>query len=218
MSQPSAIQNQTAADPAAAHFGLLQEGQDRDKDIEHLVAANLARLRAMRHLSLDALARLSGVSRAMLAQIEAGRSVPSIRSVHRIASALQVSVAAFLRDFAFDGMQLLPAAAAPRLVSANGSFASRNLFPAQSRRRTEFQEIRQQAAGIEYCAALLPGSCKNLVLVHGRLEICANAQTLLLGPGDAAFFDADRIHSYRNPGDSEALAYVVTQHPEGEHR
>ena len=119
MSQLSAIQNQPAADPAAAPFGLVQDGQHSDKGIEYLVAANLARLRATRHLSLDALARLSGVSRAMLAQIEAGRSVPSIRSVHRIASALQVSVAAFLRDFASDGMQLLPAAAAPRLVSAN---------------------------------------------------------------------------------------------------
>ena len=47
--------------------------------LEQVVGVNLARLRAERQLSLDALARLSGVSRAMLAQIESARSVPSIR-------------------------------------------------------------------------------------------------------------------------------------------
>jgi DNA-binding XRE family transcriptional regulator len=41
-------------------------------DIEDIVADNLSRLRALRHLSLDGLARKSGVSRAMLAQIESG--------------------------------------------------------------------------------------------------------------------------------------------------
>ena len=43
------------------------------------VASNLLRLRAKRNLSLDGLARLCGVSRTMLAQIESGRSVPSIK-------------------------------------------------------------------------------------------------------------------------------------------
>ena len=55
--------------------------------LEHLVGVNLARLRAERQLSLDALARASGVSRAMLAQIESARSVPSIKVLCKVAAA-----------------------------------------------------------------------------------------------------------------------------------
>ena len=54
------------------------------------VAQNLQRLRGKRHLSLDALARQCGVSRAMLAQIESGRSVPSIKVLCKIAKGLKV--------------------------------------------------------------------------------------------------------------------------------
>ncbi|NMM28569.1 MAG: helix-turn-helix domain-containing protein [Glaciimonas sp.] len=212
MSQLSSNTNLHAIAQAAT-FVELQSG-DQDSDIAHLVAVNLARLRSLRHLSLDALARISGVSRAMLAQIESGRSVPSIRVLCRIASALQVSVPAFLRDFAMNGMELLPAHASKRLVSANGRFSSRSLLPAQRQQRVEFHEIRLQPGSIECLNSLLPGTFRNLVVSQGMLEVRANEQTQLLGPGDAIFFDADQAHSYRNPGDTEGLAYVVTHHPE----
>ncbi|MES2933660.1 MAG: helix-turn-helix transcriptional regulator, partial [Pseudomonadota bacterium] len=112
MTQFVAIKHLRVTEPLAAFSALAPD--ELDNTIENLVAANLARLRAARNLSLDALARLSGVSRAMLAQIESGRSVPSIRVLHRVASALQVSVPAFLRDFAVDGIALLPAHASQR--------------------------------------------------------------------------------------------------------
>ena len=80
-----------------------------DDAIGQCVALNLQRLRSKRYLSLDALARASGVSRAMLAQIESGRSVPSIKVLCKIAKGLKVSVAAFLENRAFEGVELLPA-------------------------------------------------------------------------------------------------------------
>ena len=115
-----------ATQAASAHHTDVQEANDA---LEHLVGVNLARLRAERQLSLDALARASGVSRAMLAQIESGRSVPSIKVLHKIASALKVSVAAFLRRHAINGIEYLPAEQATRLVTSNGSFSARPLFP-----------------------------------------------------------------------------------------
>lgn len=182
-------------------------------DIEDIVADNLSRLRALRHLSLDGLARKSGVSRAMLAQIESGRSVPTIRVLQRVASALHVSVSAFLRNFAPQGVAVLPLQETPRMVSGSGRFTSRNLYPA-GERRFEFHELKLNALSTEHLQALVPGTQKNLVVTHGTLEILINDQRQLLGTGDAIFFDADHAHSYRNPADAEAIAYVVTQYPE----
>jgi DNA-binding XRE family transcriptional regulator len=67
----------------AAHAHDDTRSSDFDA-LEHRVGVNLARLRAERQLSLDALARASGVSRAMLAQIESARSVPSIKVLCRL--------------------------------------------------------------------------------------------------------------------------------------
>lgn len=206
------IKNLHAANQTDACSAL--QADNLENDIEHLVANNLARLRSLRNLSLDALARLSGVSRAMLAQIESGRSMPSIRVLHRVASALQVSVPAFLRDFAVEGIQLLPAEKSSRLVSADGNFTSRSLFPAERSQRAEFHEIRLKPTSIEHLHPLPPGASRNLVVTQGTLEIFIKQQTQVLTLGDAIFFDADQPHSYRNPGDIEGVVYVVTHFPE----
>lgn len=61
-----------------------------------VVSQNLREIRTFKNLSLDHLARLSGVSRAMLGQIENGKSIPTITLLFKIANALRVSVSHFV--------------------------------------------------------------------------------------------------------------------------
>lgn len=191
------------------------ESQRLDDDlISQRVGQNLQRLRSKRYLSLDALARLSGVSRAMLAQIESGRSVPSIKVLCKIAKGLKVSVAAFLENRAFEGVALLPARNSKRLVSANGAFVSRALFPFDVARQVEFYELRISPLGEEESEGHGPGIQENLVVAQGVLEISVNQERYLLSTGDSILFYADQPHRYRNPADSEAVAYLVITHPE----
>jgi transcriptional regulator with XRE-family HTH domain len=189
------------------------EAQEEDP-ISARVAQNLQRLRGKRQLSLDALARQSGVSRAMLAQIESGRSVPSIKVLCKIAKALKVSVAAFLEQRSFDGVALLSASQSKRLVSANGAFVSRALFPFDTARQSEFYELRLSPLGEEFSEGHGPGVQENLVVSQGVLEISVNDERYLLSTGDSILFYADQPHRYRNPADSEAVAYLVVTHPE----
>ncbi|MCO8164915.1 XRE family transcriptional regulator [Pseudomonas sp. 21LCFQ010] len=194
---------------------LSTEYAPADEDlIGERVALNLQRLRSKRYLSLDALARLSGVSRAMLAQIESGRSVPSIKVLCKIAKGLKVSVAAFLETRAFEGVELLPARDSKRLVSPGGHFVSRALFPFDRSRQTEFYEIRLSPLGEESSQGHAAGVQENLVVTQGVLEISVNEERYLLSPGDSILFYADQPHRYRNPADSEAVAYLVISHPE----
>jgi len=178
------------------------------------VARNLQRLRSKRHLSMDALGRLTGVSRAMLAQIESGRSVPSIKVLCKIAKGLKVSVAAFLDDRAFEGVELLPAQHSKRLVSASGAFVSRALFPFDMARQSEFYEVRLAALGEEVSQGHGSGVQENLVVAQGVLEVSLNEERYLLSTGDSILFYADQPHRYRNPADSEAVAFLVMTYPE----
>lgn len=198
----------------ATEAGLETAPAAADDPIGQRVAHNLLRLRGKRNLSLDGLARLSGVSRAMLAQIESGRSVPSIKVLCKIAQGLKVSVAAFLDDRAFDGVALLPARESKRLVSGDGAFVSRALFPFDVSRQVEFYELRLAGLAIEHSTGHAPGTQENLVVAQGVLEIAVNEERFLLGTGDSILFYADQPHSYRNPADSEAVAYLVTTYAE----
>ncbi|AMS18093.1 hydroxyacid dehydrogenase [Pseudomonas chlororaphis] len=189
------------------------ETQEEDP-ISERVAQNLQRLRSKRHLSLDALARQCGVSRAMLAQIESGRSVPSIKVLCKIAKGLKVSVAAFLEHRAFEGVAVLPSSRSKRLVSANGAFVSRALFPFDVARQSEFYELRLSPLGEDQSEGHGPGVQENLVVSQGVLEISVNQERYLLSTGDSILFYADQPHRYRNPADSEAVAYLVVTYPE----
>lgn len=145
------------ASDGVAHLELAAGVHTEPDDlIGQRVAHNLLRLRGKRNLSLDALARISGVSRAMLAQIESGRSVPSIKVLCKIAQGLKVSVAAFLDDRAFAGVAVLPAQQSKRLVSADGAFTSRALFPFDVARQVEFYELRLRGLGQEDAEAHAP--------------------------------------------------------------
>ena len=182
--------------------------------LENLVGVNLARLRAERQLSLDALARASGVSRAMLAQIESARSVPSIKVLCKVAAALKVSVAAFLRRHAFNGFEHLPADRARRVVSADGRYSARALYPDSEPATAEFHELRIAPLHTEQGERRAPGTTMNLVVSVGALEVTVHDQRQLLATGDAIVFDADQPHSLRNPGDTEARVFRVTVNAE----
>ncbi|HMA92786.1 MAG TPA: helix-turn-helix transcriptional regulator, partial [Polyangiaceae bacterium] len=105
-----------------------------DDDAIPAIGENLRALRTERNLSLDALSQMSGVSRAMLGQIELNRSVPTITVLWRIAKALDIPFSSLIREPEQKGPAVLRRAAARYLTSADGTFRSRALFPADGQR------------------------------------------------------------------------------------
>src|SRR5580658_5363848 len=97
-------------------------------DLTPVVGSNLRRLRTKRGLSLERLSRASGVSRAMLSQIELGRSTPTIKVLWKIARALGVPFSALITDPTDVQPMVLRAGTAKLLTSHDRSFVSRALF------------------------------------------------------------------------------------------
>lgn len=189
---------------------------NRDDDITAALGRNLRRLRTRRGLSLERLARLSGVSRAMLGQIELGRSVPTILLLNKVAQALGAPLTAFIAAHGRSGLTVLRREEARVLSSIDGGFRARTLAPAESPanggRSIDFVEIRLRAGAEDRAAAHPAGTVKNLALAQGLLEIEAGGEGARLRDGDAVSFAADRPHVVRNIGDGEAVFYVVTAH------
>src|SRR5512137_299467 len=183
-------------------------------DLAPVVGANLRRLRMRRALSLEKLSRISGVSRAMLGQIELGQSAPTVNVLWKIGTALEVPFSALITSRPTAAFHVMRLDQAKRLASSDGSFVSRALFPFDEPRRVEFYELRLAPGGVERADAHPPGTVENLVVNRGTVEIESGGGVHALSPGDAVVFEADAPHSYRNAGGVEALMYLVMTYAE----
>ena len=183
-------------------------------DLAPTVGKNLKRLRTQHGLSLEKLARASGVSRAMLGQVELGQSAPTINVLWKISRALGVPFSALITSSSPSGTRVLKRAEAKLLTSHDGKFRSRALFPFDAPRRTEFYELRLAPGGVENAHPHPPGTRENLIVSQGRVDIEAGDEHHALETGDAIVFEADKPHIYRNSGSGEAVMYLVMTYAE----
>lgn len=175
-----------------------------------IVGDNLRQLRRKHGFSLEQLAQISGVSRAMLGQIETGKSAPTINLLARIAEALNVSVPSLISNSETGGTVVVPRDRAMILTSSDGGFTCRALFPIGNPQGIEVYDVTIASNHTEYVAAHAPGAKKRLIVVSGELEVTVGEESpARLSEGDAILFNADSAHCLRNSGDKEVKAFLV---------
>jgi transcriptional regulator with XRE-family HTH domain len=204
----------STAAPAPAPAPAAAPAPGESTDLAPVVGTNLRRLRTRRGLSLERLAQISGVSRAMLGQIELGQSAPTINVLWKISRALEVTFSALISTRTQSGAMVLRSSESKILTSKDRTFSSRALFPFDEPRRVEFYELRLAAASSEEADAHPPGTSENLVVTAGALEIDVAGDTHRLEAGDSILFEADTPHAYRNPGKVETVMYLVMTYAE----
>ncbi len=173
------------------------------------LARNLRRLRAARALSLVALAERSGVAKATLAKLEAGRGNPTVETLYAVADALGAPLSELLRaGREADGVEVLRAADGPLVP---GAVQARLLDRAHGRGLVELFALtvgeRPREAGPHP-----PGVVETLVVVEGRLRAGPAEAPVDLEEGDRLRFPADRPHVYAGLG-GPALAVVAIIYP-----
>ena len=224
---PASSKNVAAPAAAAADAGAARSADgdwayaadgEAPQDLAPVVGGNLRRLRMRRGLSLEKLAQKSGVSRAMLGQIELAQSAPTINVLWKIARALDVTFATLIQAREAGGSTVLKKAQAKVLTSHGGQFSSRALFPFDGPRRAEFYELRLAPKSQESADAHAPGTLENLVVAEGLLDLVvgdgAHRETHRLETGDAIVFEADVAHVYANPTTEDCVMYLVMTYAE----
>jgi transcriptional regulator with XRE-family HTH domain len=178
-------------------------------DLAPIVGQNLRALRVKRGLSLEKLSQASGVSRAMLGQIELGQSAPTINVLWKVARALDVTFSTLIVAREGGATTLLRAKEAKILTSLDGTFKSRALFPWDGPRRTEFYELRLAPKSEERADAHAPGTVEHLIVTQGALALSVGREQHQLESGDAIVFEADLPHVYQNTSTKECIMYLV---------
>jgi transcriptional regulator with XRE-family HTH domain len=177
-------------------------------DLGRRVAANLRQRRKGRGMSLDDLARASGVSRAALSQIETCKSNPTVGVLWKVAVGLGIPFAELIGAPRAGGM-VLRRSDAQILRSSDGRLESRPLAPAGTSSLVELYELRLAARGSHASEAHAPGTTELLVVLSGQLKMHVGDDVYELAAGDSVSFAADRPHLYENPSGSEARYHDI---------
>lgn len=173
------------------------------------LARNLRRLRAARGLSLVALADRSGVAKATLTKLEAGRGNPTVETLYAIADALGAPLSELLRTgVEAHGVDVLRAADGPLVP---GAVEARLLDRVHGPGLVELFALtvgeRPRHAGPHPA-----GVVETLVVVAGRLQAGPEDAPVDLGEGDRLRFPGDRPHLYAGLG-GPARAVIAIAYP-----
>ena len=173
-----------------------------------VLAENVRRLRTERRLSLDALAAASGVGRATIARLEAGRANPTVETLYEVANALGVPLGALLTSDADTtaGVEVIRAGKAARI---KGTLEAELLGRLYGFGFLELMLIHFPSGRRRRAAAHPPGVVEHLLVISGSIEAGPVGATVRLDSGDYIRFSGDVPHAYvALGGDAQAVAVM----------
>jgi transcriptional regulator with XRE-family HTH domain len=181
---------------------------DQITEVQHLLAANLRRLRIARHLSLSELARATQMSKATLSGVENGRSNPTVETLASLAGALRVSLPELLENDDPDDIRVVRAALSP--PTGEDGVRRRRLESLDPAGRLEVSELALDPGAVDEPAPQRRGSRAHLYIVQGKLIAGPVERVTELTSGDYATFPIDVPHIYETRRGS-VRALLVTE-------
>ncbi|WP_433214654.1 helix-turn-helix domain-containing protein [Microtetraspora malaysiensis] len=172
------------------------------EEVSQTLAANLRAARGLRGWRLDDLAEASGVSRGMIHQIETARSNPSVATLTRLCSALDVPISQLVEMPTQLGS---PARRADALVSRHGRSTAALLL---ADGRHELWEHTLHPGDAIHDAGHPAGTRELIHVTSGTLHVDVGGATFVVPALDALSMRGDRPHTYRNAGD-QAIHYTL---------
>lgn len=179
-------------------------------DIASHLAATLRQLRQARGWSLSQTAENTGVSKAMLGQIERGESSPTVATLWKIATGFQVPFSAFIEP--------QPIAGHPGYDAGDRAMVVVPLFPWDEQLRFDLFAITLAPGAASHSSPHEQGVVEHVVVIEGELALQTDDGWRTLAAGQGLRFAGDRPHSYRNDRSGACLFHSLIHYPQEEER
>lgn len=167
------------------------------KNIQKNIGENLKEFRKARGLSLDQAAEMTGVSKAMLGQIERGESNPTVNTLWKIATGLQVSFSSIIKDNKADVLYV-EKNSIPPLTEGSGNYRVYPIFPFDPRRKFEIFTVEMDLDCVHRSEKHNEGVEEYITVTTGELEVTIGEEKYCIPAGDSIRFSADQEHIYYN--------------------
>ena len=167
-------------------------------------------LRKERGLTLEELAEVSGVSRAMISKLERGEKNPTLVIAARLAEGLGVSLSRLAGVEERREVVVVPKEGRTVLRDPETGFERQSLSPTFPGRGVEFLHnvVPEDSTSGDF-PPHRKGVEEHIVVEKGKLEATLDGEKYLLREGDALYFAADVPHRFDNVGRGECAYYLV---------
>lgn len=186
------------------------------RTLDHLntvISENLKKIREQKKLSLDQLAKLSGVSKSMLGQIERCEVNPTVSTLWKISNGLKISFSQFIH-YQEANVELVERSQLTPLLEDDGKVRIYSIFPFHSARHFEIYTVELDENGYLSTEPHLQGTQEFLTVYRGQLSVELQGKTFIVTEGNSIRFHADKPHSYQNLESTLCALQMVIYYPE----
>jgi len=182
-------------------------------DIDFRIATRIRELRAERSLTLDRLARLADVSRAMLSRIERGESSPTAQLLNKVCGGLGITLSALFTETETQGSPLSRRAYQPVWRDPESGYLRRNVSPPGTGSPVDIVEVEFPPGGsVAFDNQHVAGRDQHVWVLDGTLELELGEEAVRLERGDCLMMRFDRPILFRNPTERPVRYAVVISH------
>ena len=163
-------------------------------------------------VSLDEAARRTGVSKAMLGQIERGESSPTLSTVWKISVGLRIPMAVLLSQSKTHDYKVQHLSDVEPVQEDDGKISVYNIFPFDPVTGMDFLYIHLEPSG-HYPSVGHPNAKEEYVVVtEGELTLIIAGKPYVLGVGDSITFSGEEEHIYENRGNIRTVFQSVMRY------
>ncbi len=174
---------------AHVRYNVQEDSRGAEMDADD-ITLRLRDVRSASGLSLSKAAELTGVSKAMLGQIERGESSPTIATLWKIAKGFQVPLSALIDTAKGDPSVF-------QTVTFPGSIEVKIVFPFDPALRAETFHVSLTPNQSHESPAHATGVTEEVFVLDGSLDILRDGNWVPLQAGQGLRFAADLPHGYR---------------------
>lgn len=180
--------------------------------IHKKIGRNLQMIRKARSLSLDQVSELTGVSKAMLGQIERGDSNPTITIIWKIVNGLHISFTSLIEEDE-PKVKLIRMQNVVPFKEEDGHYRVFPMYPFDQQKKFEIYVVEMDPGCVHSSEAHNEGVEEYIVLIQGELTVSVLQEQYQLQVGDAIHFVADQPHSYTNSSKHKTVYQTMIYYP-----
>lgn len=178
------------------------------------IALTLKNLRQKKGWSLDKTAQATGVSKAMLGQIERQESSPTIATLWKIAAGFETSFSSFIEEIKSASDEVMYRTGQVQTIHPDDQkIKVLPLFPFDPSLNFELFIIEL----LPGCEHLSPphkqGVIEHVVVIEGSMEVLIDGTWRAVSKGEGIRFNANIIHGYRNLTLTAATFHDIIHYP-----
>jgi|TARA_R110000772_G_scaffold93812_3_gene191489 transcriptional regulator with XRE-family HTH domain len=170
--------------------------------INNAIGNQLKLARTKKAWSLDTASRHTGVSKAMLGQIERGESSPTIAKLWKVANGFQLPLSYFLGIIGKSDLN-------QGLLKTEKGIAISTLFPFDEVTKIEVFSLTLSPLHQQMSSPHNTGVIEHILVIEGDMEYFLDNKWHAIQKGDTVRFCANVAHGYRNLTDKPATFHNI---------